>query len=231
MKLLHNCDNYRKVKLGKRYKTLITGSTISYEGMQLLAYIIKTISPHVTLEFGSGLSTLLISKMIPKNSLFISVEDSPEYLYKTKKMLGKPRNNIILDYAPISPLNFKFKYFLSYELSYVKRLRNKKLDLVFIDGPLGYKYGRESDMYALIPYITNRTIFVLDDSNRIDEQNALLNWKKVFVEGLETVHLEHIKCGMTVFRINNPKNISRFPFSIPKIIKSIIDVSIRKTYV
>lgn len=228
-KLLKNCKNYEKYGIPKRFKKLINGSTISYEGMQLLKFIIRKISPRVTLEFGSGLSTLFLSNIISKNSFSISIEDSIEYLSKTKEMLGKPRNNIILHYAPISKLKFKFKYFLSYELSYLKHLNNKKLDLVFIDGPLGYKYGREFSIYALIPHINNKTIFILDDSNRTGEQEALFSWKKVFTDGLEIIHLKQIKYGMTVFRINNPKNISCFPFSISEIIKSIINVEIKKS--
>jgi hypothetical protein len=226
-KIFNNCINYERYDVQERYKKLINGSTISYEGMQLLRFVLKRISPKVSLEFGSGLSTLFLSKIIPKNSFFISVEDSIEYLNKTKGILGKPKNNLVLQYAPISIFKYKFKYFLSYELSYLKHLNNKKLDFVFVDGPLAYKYGREFSLYALIPYITNRTVFILDDSNRTGEQEALFNWKKVFVDGLEIIHLKQIKYGMTVFRINNPKNISRFPFSIPEIIKSIIKVKIK----
>lgn len=228
-KLLDKSNEYKKYKVNKRYINLINGSTISHEGMQLLTLIVKKISPMVVLEFGSGLSTLFLSNVISKKSLLISVEDNIEYLNKTMKILDKFRKNTIVQCAPITRLTFKLKSFLSYELTYLKYLTNKKLDLVFIDGPLGYKYGREYSIYALIPYITNKTIFVLDDSNRFGEQEALTNWKRVFVDGLEIIHLKQIKCGMTVFRIINPKNISRFPFATLDIINSIIHANLNKS--
>lgn len=226
--LLNNCKNCDKIKIDARFNKSINPSSISYEGMQLLKLIVNKINPKVTLEFGSGLSTLFLSSIISKKSLFISVDDSVEYLQKTRKILGNVRTNTILHLAPISTLQFKFKYFMSYKLSYLKLLNENKLDLVFIDGPLGYKYGREFSIYALIPYITNKTIFILDDSDRTGEQKALFNWHKVFTDGLEIIHIKQIKYGMTVFRITNPKHISLFPFSISEIIKSIINIKIKK---
>jgi|GEM_PF-3940728 len=210
--LLIRNQRYKTCEVSDKFKKLINNSTISYEGIQLLEYIVNKTSPKIILEFGSGLSTLLFSKIKPKDSLLISVEDSSEYLEKTKKILDQQQRNIILHHAPITKHFFNFRLFLSYSLSYLKYLKNIKIDLVFIDGPLAYKYGREFCIYAIRQYITNDTIFILDDSNRVKEQEALSNWHKVFKEGLELIELKHIKNGVSVFRIKNPKKIVFFPF-------------------
>lgn len=203
-----------KYKIPKPFTKLITDSTISLEGMQLLNSLVDEILPKTVLEFGTGLSTYFLANILPKDAKLISIDDSEFYLNKTKEMFERFPDNIILHHAPISKHTFKLKHFLSYSTSYLKHIEGTKLDIVLIDGPLAFKFGREFGLYTLIPYISKDTLFILDDSNREKEQEALTNWNKVFTDGLIITQFKKIKKGMSIFKINNPKKIAFFPFSL-----------------
>lgn len=145
------------------------------------------------IEFGSGLSTIVISKLIKLNNLeinFFSVESDKEWMNKISNDLKKEGiiDNVKLIFSPLK----KSKYhFFNHEIWYdteilEKAISNHKFDLVIIDGPPGnYKFSR----YGAIPFLKNKlesTYFVLlDDTNRNEEKMIIESWNEALKQSLD----------------------------------------------
>ncbi len=142
------------------------------------------------IEFGSGISTIYISKVLSDYNVdanFISIEENSQWaeivsqIIDQNKLSFKPR--IIL--SPLKPsrlalndLNWYDEQLLSSEIF------NYKFDLVVIDGPSAWKPGQELARFPAIPFLfknisENVSIF-LDDAKREGEQKIQNLWKQTF---------------------------------------------------
>lgn len=235
---MSNIDNdiyeiYKKSKsyaLPSHISTKVTSSTLAKETLRFLGTMIESYQPKKVFEFGSGLSTLFLfeilnTKTSPSSSpnsgfQLFTVDHSAFYLEKTRSLIG-PTDKVSFYYCPIRLFLFHWKAFATYNNSAIRDLHpDMQLDLILIDGPPSRRYGREAVLYRIAPFITKRTIILLDDSNRPSEQEALLNWNKVWPDGFDVVHFPELKKGFSVLQIRNPENITRSPFSFYEILQS-----------
>jgi len=156
------------------------------------------------IEFGSGTSTILISKAFNKEkkssnfketddlkklvSPILTFEHSAKYLKETKIALAANRNpsNVALIHAPLIDWNDGDINFLFYDCeSHIKDLaaeikETKKRILIFIDGPPGGTCPNAR--YPAIPIIfkhlgMHAIDIVLDDANRPEEKSIISSWK------------------------------------------------------
>lgn len=195
-------------------------SALEKETLQFMAAIIKEISPHSVLELGSGFSTRFFNQILDSSAVLYSFENSEYYLEKTIEGIN-PRVNIDYLLAPLKPYFFRGKAFLTYDPAAFKQIPSAtKLDIVLIDGPLGFRFGREAALYLATEFISPATLIILDDANRLPEQNAIDAWKrvwkgKVFIEQFPT-----FKKGLAILQISDPGAMNRTPFGLFEIVKS-----------
>jgi hypothetical protein len=151
------------------------------------------------------------------SSRIYTVEHSKYYLSHTQKHIVQKKNVEFL-FSPIKLYLFRLKRFATYEATYVRRIpRELKFDLVLIDGPLGYKFGREAPLYQIVPFLKTTTLIILDDANRQPEQEAISNWKRVWLGRIDVLHFPDLKKGLAVIQIENPSKMAFLPFSARQI--------------
>lgn len=143
------------------------------------------------IEFGSGVSTLYIAKLIKTLKLdakFYSVESNEEWYLKMKQELAVYNlgDIVTLIYAPLKDVDNEFRLHdqkLWYDTEIIlSAIDGKKyMDLIIVDGPFGAitPYVR----YSAIPFLQNRlsnnfAIF-LDDTNREQEHQIAMLWSKL----------------------------------------------------
>ncbi len=143
------------------------------------------------IEFGSGISTLVIAKLIKEENLdfrFFSVEDNPDWISFMKSNISKNglEEYVRLIYAPLEKTNLAVENNSWYS---VKALEEKitsavKIDLALIDGPGAWHPEIKLSRYTAVPFLINKLAdnfsVYLDDSNRKGEQKIIKMWKKKY---------------------------------------------------
>jgi hypothetical protein len=143
-------------------------------------------------EFGSGTSTLRLSRDLPKATIF-SLDAEREFCEQTRKQLqelgGEARVKVNL--RPIAWQRHSLGLFRSYETGPFPQ----GVDAVLIDGPpVTTRRGREACLYQVFPYARIGARFYLDDYGRQYEQQIVRNWLRAYSEELvhcATLEVDH----------------------------------------
>ena len=199
-------------------------STLSPAALRFLGTLVRSRQPRMVIEFGSGLSTRLILQAlrnIPGSRLF-SVENSKLYLEQTRVSIPpEDEHHLVLVHAPLRPLLFKGKLSLTYSARTLRsELPSVAADLMLIDGPLAFRYGREAVLYAARPWLGDGTIVVLDDAGRPPEQAALSHWKAVWGDDCEIQLVSDLGKGLAVVEVQRVVGAGRVRFPVSECLKS-----------
>lgn len=208
--------------LDSQIQSLVNCSTLASETLKFIGSLVRHYKPDHLFEFGSGLSTLFLMNVLEENpsAHLFTVDHSTDYLQKTRELVGDNKNITYL-FCPIRLYRFRLKCFATYDDAYVRQLpRGLTFDLVLIDGPLGYKFGREAPLYQIAPFLSPKALILLDDANRPPEQEAISNWQRVWTAGIDVLHLPELKKGLAVIQLKNPTKMALFPFGIREIRRS-----------
>jgi len=203
----------------------ITGSTLDARALKFIGSLIENVNPIHWMEFGSGLSTFFTAGLLSENShaRLYTVDHSDYYLGQTREMC-REYNNVIYFYAPIAPYRYKHRDFLTYSNDFVANIpQDVQFDVVLIDGPLGFRYGREAPLYQIAARLKPETIIVLDDAGREPEQRAIANWRRVWRDKISVEFFPGRK-GLAVIQIREPTSLERFPFYVSEIWQSWLSV-------
>jgi predicted O-methyltransferase YrrM len=160
------------------------------------------------LEFGSGISTLLIGRLARKNNLtlsLISIEHDAQWaqLLEAIILTEQLESFIEIVHAPLQPCSFSIGSNKWYDEKKVdNKTGNKLFDLVIIDGPPAYEKVKQEARYPAGPYVygklTENAAVFLDDAEREGERSILKKWEEEYkisfntiVETLAHLHLGH----------------------------------------
>ena len=160
---------------------------------RLLYSQIEKLQPHYILEFGSGISTAILAKAASSYGGFVfSLEHQGLWLERTLGMCRACNlDNFEIIKADIVDKDFgKGRSFKVYD---PEKISEKKYDFVFIDGPPGVAKddpGRFGTLYAAWPFLSSNATIVIDDAHRTGEQQAVLEWMKVFGKKLTVQYLK-----------------------------------------
>ncbi len=141
------------------------------------------------IEFGSGLSTILLAQAIKGKKLdatLLSIENDAYWLDKIKAKVNKNGLSSIVQfvYAPVFPfpkLGANNKW---YDIALLEKAisTDSKFDMVLVDGPPAYLPQIELSRYNALPfvrkYLTDQYSVFLDDAGRRGEQTVLSLWEK-----------------------------------------------------
>jgi predicted O-methyltransferase YrrM len=137
------------------------------------------------LEFGCGISTLVLAKYIQLNELpvsIVSVDDNKDWIDLIREQLKKHNceSSVTLVHAPITGYSSAQHRGSWYDAVIVRKaLTDKQVDLMIVDGPGANtcEMARFPAMEVAESFLTNNFLVVLDDIRRKDEKEILRRWK------------------------------------------------------
>ena len=170
-------------------------------------------------EFGAGFSTVCIAQLLKINNIeakFYSVESDIEWINSLKRILKSNDSEEYVEflYSPVN--NISSKYALKnqekwYDIESLQRLSyEKNIDLIVVDGPFGglTPYSRFSAFPFLINNLANNFSIFLDDTNRPNEKEIAMEWKKM--SNIESFDYDRYTY------LTNKMNFDNTPFSNSK---------------
>jgi len=143
---------------------------------------LRSIGAKTIVEFGSGTSTLRLSRDLP-DATILSIEGDLRYLEETRKMLDALGGSAVveLSHRPVRWQQHGVGCFLSYESGPFP----PSVDGVLIDGPpIQTRRGREACLYQVFHASHPGTRFYLDDYERPPEQQIVRNWRRAYPNAL-----------------------------------------------
>ena len=167
----------------------VTGFSLSFQQIQHIINDIAYFKPTKILEFGSGISTVIISNFLKANKLnakLYSVDNDLEWQDQVKNQI-EGNNNTEFFHFPIGETEFSF---MNEKVKWYKIPRDhlinnlKEIDLVIVDGPSGgiCKYSR----FGFIPFLMNKlsidAIIFVDDTHRPEEIDICEEAREVFLK-------------------------------------------------
>lgn len=133
------------------------------------------------IEFGSGISTVILAKFIVENKLdakIISIEDNKSWCDFIASQLEKYNCNqvVTLHHIPLMKNSSEVLWYDKNEVA--KVVNNQKFDLILVDGPSGGlgKAARKPAVPSIINNINDNFCVFLDDVRRADEKQILSDW-------------------------------------------------------
>jgi len=139
--------------------------------------------PRTIVECGSGVSTLLAGYSLKRlgGGKVIALDHDQAFAQTTARHI---REHGLEDYAqvifaPLVPHTDEGQEFLWYDLSHIKM---PQIDLLLIDGPPGHLQTRSR--YGALPllkqHLHGKSLLLLDDTQRTDEQEIITRWMNQF---------------------------------------------------
>ena len=155
-----------------------------------MAYILNEIlisQRKSIIEFGSGISTILIARLIKLNNLsvkFISIEHNKDWIDVLNSQLKNEGLHDIVEivHADLVKQNSELGEVISYEFKKIEEvITDIKFDLVIVDGPPANiennKYSRFPVLLYLKNNLSNNYCFLLDDAERRGENTIIKDYK------------------------------------------------------
>jgi predicted O-methyltransferase YrrM len=141
------------------------------------------------LEFGSGISTIIIGRLIKFNGLksrVISIEHDASWVAEMRDLitLENLEEVVRIVHAPLISTQQTFPTNQWYDTSIIDRELNGVFDMVIIDGPPAWETQKKEARYQALPFVfprlAQKSIVYLDDANRKGEQKIINRWEKEF---------------------------------------------------
>lgn len=141
------------------------------------------------LEFGSGISTIIMGRLIKLNELkskIISVEHDASWAVEMRNLIALEKLDEIVRivHAPLISDQRTLPTNQWYDTAIVERELNDVFDMVIIDGPPAWETQKMEARYQALPFVfpklAEKSIVYLDDANREGEQRIINRWEKEF---------------------------------------------------
>lgn len=172
-----------------------SGWSLGEDGYQLMADQLRRLDAKRFLEFGSGVSTVRLSRDFPDMEI-LSIDAERKYRDQTAEAIrhhGRPA----ISRVEFRPLRWQRHGFGLY-LSFAPGPFREGVDAVLIDGPpIATRRGREACLYQSFSVLRVGGLVFLDDYVRDTEQQIVRNWLRAFPGALRHVgelHSAHRIC-------------------------------------
>ncbi len=139
------------------------------------------------IEFGSGISTVMIGRLIKKNNLnstLLSIEHDAGWVDALKGILKNEQIDDVVTvlHAPLKPCKSALDSNEWYDLKILKDYtKGKKFDMVIIDGPPAWEANKGTARYPAVDFISSKLSknfsIYLDDAIRKGEQEIIKKWE------------------------------------------------------
>jgi|GEM_PF-1029859 len=195
LKTARDNDSYCRLLLNNLFDGYdhlpVTKSAMSFFAIVMITNDLMINGRKNVLEFGSGLSTILMARLIKKNNLpckIYSVEHDKKWFDLLNSILAKENtlSNVVTIHAPLAASG-KAKDNLDW---YNEEVINNKLpenilfDLVIIDGPPAHEKSKALSRYPALPFVKDKLSktysIYLDDASREGEKAVVKHWAEEF---------------------------------------------------
>ena len=159
----------------------MVGYVASPDVLLVLVQQFLTLRPGLTIECGSGTSTLFLALAAQQHGVpgrIVSLESDLEYAGGTRALLAEHGVGHLAEvrYAPLRPTTLPDHEGSWYDPAALQDLHD--IGLAFVDGPPGS--GGPQARYPMVPLLADRMAptcaIVLDDANRRDERDVTERW-------------------------------------------------------
>ncbi|MDR1104049.1 MAG: glycosyltransferase [Endomicrobium sp.] len=157
--------------------------------LKLHEYITNA-KPKTVLEFGSGVSTIVICDALSQNNSgrLISIEHLEKFMEETMEVIKNENLSLFLDLRLAQLKIWTGEHLCNekpvfwYDEKIVDTLDLKEIDLLIIDGPPGNTnpYARYPALPILYKNLSNKVQVWLDDTNRKDEAEIAHAWAEKY---------------------------------------------------
>lgn len=144
-------------------------------------------SRRTIIEFGSGISTILIGRLIKKiklNATLLSIENDLNWIKALSEILRAEQIDDVVNvqYAPLKSTKLALDNNKWYDVKILKEhVKDTKFDMVIIDGPAAWEPGKGRSRYPAVPFIANKLdknfSIYLDDAIRPGEREVIKLWE------------------------------------------------------
>ena len=184
------------------------GWAASPDFLNLIFDTISRDKPHIVVELGSGVSTIVVASALKYNGhgRLLTVDHDEHFLQKTNSdidrlNLGKFASS---HFAPLVPCSIQGKVWQWYDLS--ENEIPDTIDILIVDGPpepITGEEGRYPALEKLYGAVADGGSIILDDTNRAGEKRFIHRFCKRFPE----IHAEYVNLekGATILRKRQPQ--------------------------
>lgn len=186
------------------------GWTLALDALRFITNVVRHFKPRHILEFGSGLSTLVLARAaagLAHECRISSLDHDPEFgaaaaaccLNHVKKTCY-----VAFQTAPLVARLYGDKFVPTYLIKPKQLASEISVDLVLIDGPPAVLGGREGTLYQAMDYVKPGALVLVDDSRRREEREALTNWQDMLGSAIEVIELPAFTKGMAAIIVHEP---------------------------
>ena len=194
---------------------------LAEDACRFLGRICEVLKPRVVVEYGSGLSTLILLEEVRKGNVgeIRSVDHLETFPGHPSEAINDTEQSdapVQFFFRPIRPRWLAGKLFQFYKKSDDGWLGSLPVDLVIIDGPPYYFDSREAALYEIFDNHSPNALVILDDANRQNrEQVYLANWKRYYEGAIKSdIFLEQFEKGLAcVWKTGAVVPVKPFPVS------------------
>jgi hypothetical protein len=181
------------------------------EALNFLDARVKRLRPRAALEFGSGVSTLVLTARMAalhgeNGARVFSIDESDRYLDETRRMLESAglAGCARLAQREVHEQVICGRATACYEIddSFLRSFLPTAPDLVFIDGPSGGGTVRFGTLPLVVGHLDRRCTFFLDDALRQDEIQVASLWQEF--QEIEFVAVHVVGHGLLEGKILQP---------------------------
>lgn len=176
-----------------------TSWSLGADALVLLSRVLRTHRPRYVLEFGSGISTLILAQYFSKAAVgpdprVFSIDHDPVWLDATSSWLKTNRleRQVRLIHAPLAGQRWHGRERRGYRFDpevLATLDATPGFDLCLIDGPPG-SVGRLLSLPLAAPHLRHGALVLLDDAYRTGERSDWRSWQRARSElRLSTLHL------------------------------------------
>jgi predicted O-methyltransferase YrrM len=167
---------YNQLNYGYSFGQL-RGWAISPDSLGHVLKIITSYERPLVVEFGSGQSTIAISKLLTAHSgSLISVEHGADYYSNIHGFLKSFGFDKVVN-SIIAPLEQHSPNLISYQMNLMPKVSP---NVVIVDGPPGKGRSRFPPLEWAYTYLADDGVVLLDDYIRDDEKQCVLELKEKF---------------------------------------------------
>jgi len=166
-----------------------TGMSLDFHSLMILVNDVVINKRMSVLEFGSGISTIILANLIRTHKLqtkLWSVESDLGWQNAVKEWLAMSdlQDCVNLIHAPLEQIPDEDDFTVPwYKMSVLEEtFADKQIDMVIVDGPPAFNAAIQYSRYPALFFILGKTApaysLFLHDTNRDGEKTVLFNWEE-----------------------------------------------------
>jgi hypothetical protein len=183
--------------------------TLAPDALRLLTALVALAKPPHVLEFGAGLSTLVLARACRRyepSGRLTSIENDPMIAKQTRRELEHAQRGSDVDVIHASlVLRHRLGRLLPSYAFDADRVRSRgDAGVVLVDGPPEKLGGREGAVYQALECSGANTIVLLDDADRAQESEILARLRDELREHVDVVVLDGFVRGLAAIVVRKP---------------------------